>query len=376
FGLLFIFLSIFGSGASLISEGFIPTGLENAFRFFLGIWYFVASIILFIIGIYFVLKRKPIRLFTKRSVGFFLLFLGILLFTHIQTFEKLKIDPHDISILKSSFHHFSIYVKGEGVSSQLGGGMIGALSFTLTYFLFSFAGAKIVAVFSILIGILFMTNLSLVKIMEIYNVFLADQLKAIKDKKKNKKEKKKQQEAEEKDTKETPVAVGQDLDVQYSIEESMKPESSQPKTNDTNKQNVNQDQKTSETDEQVDEMPAINALTDSENDKYELPSPSLLTNPVQQSQAKEKSQIQKTVTVLEQTFKRFGVNARITTAHVSPAVTKYEVYREQGVKVSRILTWQDDLALAIAAHDIRIEAPIPGKAAVAIEVPNQTIATV
>src|SRR5699024_7660163 len=175
FGLLFIFLSIFGSGASLISEGFIPTGLENAFRFFLGIWYFVASIILFIIGIYFVLKRKPIRffmklsvgfiptglenafrfflgiwyfvasiilfiigiyfvlkrkpirLFTKRSVGFFLLFLGILLFTHIQTFEKLKIDPHDISILKSSFHHFSIYVKGEGVSSQLGGGMIGAL---------------------------------------------------------------------------------------------------------------------------------------------------------------------------------------------------------------------------------------------------------
>ena len=381
FGLLFIFLSIFGSGASLISEGFIPTGLENAFRFFLGIWYFVASIILFIIGIYFVLKRKPIRLFTKRSVGFFLLFLGILLFTHIQTFEKLKIDPHDISILKSSFHHFSIYVKGEGVSSQLGGGMIGALSFTLTYFLFSFAGAKIVAVFSILIGILFMTNLSLGKMMEKCKVFLADKWKAIKEdqkerRKKTQQEKKKQQEAEEKDTKETPVAVGQDLDVQYSIEESMKPESSQPKTNDTNTQNVNQDQKTSETDEQVDEMPAINALTDSENDKYELPSPSLLTNPVQQSQAKEKSQIQKTVKVLEQTFKSFGVNARITKAHVGPAVTKYEVYPEQGVKVSRILNLQDDLALALAAQDIRIEAPIPGKSAVGIEVPNQNIATV
>src|SRR5699024_274869 len=52
FGLLFIFLSIFGSGASLISEGFIPTGLENAFRFFLGIWYFVASIIFFIFFLY------------------------------------------------------------------------------------------------------------------------------------------------------------------------------------------------------------------------------------------------------------------------------------------------------------------------------------
>src|SRR5699024_1149040 len=136
-------------------------GLEYAFRSFLGIGYFVVTIILFIISIYFVLQRKPISLFRMFSVGFLLLFFFILLFIHIQAFEKLKIDLHDISILKSSFHLFSIYVKGEGVSSQLGGGMIGALSFTLTYFLFSFAGAKIVAVFSILIGILFMTNLSL-----------------------------------------------------------------------------------------------------------------------------------------------------------------------------------------------------------------------
>src|SRR5699024_2973703 len=152
--------------------------------------------------------------------------------------------------LKSSFHHFSIYVKGEGVSSESGGGRIGALSFTLTYFLFSFACVKIVAVFSILICILFITNLPLGKVMDNCKVFLSDKEKAIKDDKKergkkNQQEKKKQQEAEEKDTKETPVAVGQDLDVQYSIEESMKPESSQPKTNDTNKQNVNQDQKTS-----------------------------------------------------------------------------------------------------------------------------------
>src|SRR5699024_356156 len=78
----------------------------------------------------------------------------------------------------------------------------------------------------------------------------------------------------------------------------------------------------------------------------------------------------------EQTFKSFGVNARITKAHVGPAVTKYEVYPEQGVKVSRILNLQDDLALALAAQDIRIEAPIPGKSAVGIEVPNQNIATV
>src|SRR5699024_11699569 len=84
---------------------------------------------------------------------------------------------------------------------------------------------------------------SLGKMMEKCKVFLADKWKAIKEdqkerRKKTQQEKKKQQEAEEKDTKETPVAVGQDLDVQYSIEESMKPESSQPKTNDTNTQKV------------------------------------------------------------------------------------------------------------------------------------------
>src|SRR5690606_31109462 len=63
-------------------------------------------------------------------------------------------------------------------------------------------------------------------------------------------------------------------------------------------------------------------------------------------------------------------------AHRGPAVTRYEVHPEVGVKVSRIVNLADDLALALAARDIRIEAPIPGKSAVGIEVPNPEIATV
>src|SRR5699024_6452640 len=140
--------------------------MKNVFCFFLVLWYFVVFIIMIIFFIFFVLINISIVFFLLLYLTLLILFLYILLFTHIHTYEKIKIYPHYISILKSSFHHFSIYVKGEGVSSQLGGGMIGALSFTLTYFLFSFAGAKIVAVFSILIGILFMTNLSLGKMME------------------------------------------------------------------------------------------------------------------------------------------------------------------------------------------------------------------
>src|SRR5699024_10675946 len=111
-GLLFIFLSIFGSGASLISDGFVPTILENVFRFMLGIWYFVAAIALFIIGIVLVVKRKMPTLYTKRKIGFAILFLGVLLFTHIQTFEKLRVDPNDLSILKATWQHFYAFKIG------------------------------------------------------------------------------------------------------------------------------------------------------------------------------------------------------------------------------------------------------------------------
>src|SRR5699024_5933957 len=92
-------------------------------------------------------------------------------------------------------------------------------------------------------------------------------------------------------------------------------------------------------------------------------------------QRKHKSD-QDTVETEVEKFQGGGVNAKITKAHVGPAVTKYEVQPEAGVKVSRVLNLQDDIALALAAQDIRIEAPIPGKSAIGIEVPNNEIATV
>ena len=75
-------------------------------------------------------------------------------------------------------------------------------------------------------------------------------------------------------------------------------------------------------------------------------------------------------------FHSFGVKARVTQVHLGPAVTKYEVHPDVGVKVSKIVSLSDDLALALAAKDIRIEAPIPGKSAIGIEVPNSEVAMV
>ena len=79
---------------------------------------------------------------------------------------------------------------------------------------------------------------------------------------------------------------------------------------------------------------------------------------------------------LKEHFLSFGVKAKVTQVHLGPAVTKYEVLPDTGVKVSRIVSLADDIALALAASGIRIEAPIPGKSAVGIEVPNSSVAVV
>ncbi|MEG9463691.1 MAG: DNA translocase SpoIIIE, partial [Bacillus amyloliquefaciens] len=93
-------------------------------------------------------------------------------------------------------------------------------------------------------------------------------------------------------------------------------------------------------------------------------------------QQTDKKNIYENARKLERTFQSFGVKAKVTQVHLGPAVTKYEVYPDVGVKVSKIVNLSDDLALALAAKDIRIEAPIPGKSAIGIEVPNAEVAMV
>jgi len=86
--------------------------------------------------------------------------------------------------------------------------------------------------------------------------------------------------------------------------------------------------------------------------------------------------IQEKTRKLEQTLASFGVKAKISEVVRGPAVTRYEITPEAGVKVSRIVSLTDDIALALAARDIRMEAPIPGKSAIGIEVPNDEVSIV
>ncbi len=101
----------------------------------------------------------------------------------------------------------------------------------------------------------------------------------------------------------------------------------------------------------------------------------LKTNPLAKKQ-NDTTFLQESATKLEETLASFGVNAKVIDVSVGPSVTRYELQPSQGVKVSKIVNLSDDIALNLAASGIRIEAPIPGKSAVGIEVPNKDQAAV
>lgn len=105
--------------------------------------------------------------------------------------------------------------------------------------------------------------------------------------------------------------------------------------------------------------------------KYVFPPLKLLQKGASKGTADSAVQLKETAMHLQQTLATFGVKVTITDISQGPAVTRYEMQPEQGVKVSRIVGLSDDIKLNLAATDIRIEAPIPGKAAVGIEVPNK-----
>ena len=104
--------------------------------------------------------------------------------------------------------------------------------------------------------------------------------------------------------------------------------------------------------------------------EYVYPPIDLLKKGKASGKGNQENEIRQTAAKLQQTLNSFGVHVTVTNVSCGPSVTRYELLPEQGVKVSKIVALSDDIKLNLAAADIRIEAPIPGKAAVGIEVPN------
>ncbi|MGN0383035.1 MAG: DNA translocase FtsK 4TM domain-containing protein [Eubacterium sp.] len=122
---------------------------------------------------------------------------------------------------------------------------------------------------------------------------------------------------------------------------------------------------------EVDNTPVSVKMNTKSVKKYVYPSTRLLTKNIKGKTEVNRNELKETARLLEETLFNFGVKATVTNVNRGPSVTRYELQPEMGTKVSKITSLSDDIKLNMAVKDIRIEAPIPGKAAVGIEVPNE-----
>lgn len=387
-GLLLIALA----AISMAKLGAVGKSVVLFFRFFTGEWYMICLVFLVILGGYFIWKRDFPTIFTVRLVGIYLIIASLLLLSHVTLFENMA--NHHISspsVIANTWELFKMEMFGESSTSDLGGGMIGALLFALFYFLFDEAGTKILSGVLILIGIILFTGKTFGEatgnffgrlfafIKKQWTSFVDDMSNWKKDRKAKKAAKEKEREEKEKlkdEHKELEI-----IETEPIINEpETSPEPIISNFADRAYKELPMEEEENQgkeylIEEEHDHNPPM-TFTEVENEDYELPPIKLLKLPRQTDQSGEYELIHANAAKLERTFQSFGVKAKVTQVHLGPAVTKYEVHPDIGVKVSKIVSLSDDLALALAAKDIRIEAPIPGKSAIGIEVPNSEIATV
>ncbi|MFC4320123.1 FtsK/SpoIIIE family DNA translocase [Litchfieldia salsa] len=370
--------------------------LDSFFRFFIGEWAILGLLGFLIISLYLIWKREWPKLINRQLLGIYLITSSILLLSHVTLFKLLSNDGSFVqpSVIINTFDLFWEQQAGETSTDDIGGGMIGAILFAASYYLFDEAGTKMISVFLIVIGVILVTGKSLnetvMKITLPVLTFVRDQWFSFIDDVKNwkvnagKKIKEKKTKNDSKQPSKEKEVASNDTELEE-FEETISFQESEAVppiiSNFADRVYENETSKEVEKKEVLDEKdPAEKILpitfTEVENTAYELPPIDLLSPPKPNNQSSEHENIYANARKLEKTFQSFGVKAKVTKVHLGPAVTKYEVYPDVGVKVSKIVNLSDDLALALAAKDIRIEAPIPGKSAIGIEVPNMEVAMV
>ncbi|WP_230495654.1 DNA translocase FtsK [Pseudoneobacillus rhizosphaerae] len=361
------------------------------FRFFTGEWYILSLLGLIGISVFFMIKRDIPNLFHVKLMGIYLIVISILLLSHMTLFSLLSNGGNfeNPSVIANTWELYRMEINGETSTSDLGGGMVGALFFAISYYLFAETGTKIVAFILIIIGFILLTGrtfgdtvarifLSVSTFFsKQWNQFLldiSDSRDKLKQKRLDKAEKKKQEvDSVTDELQAVPVITSKPINnVSVNSEPLI---SSFTEKAYTSKEDVKTKNAINSPEKEEESVPPI-TFTEVENHSYELPPLHILKLPKQTDQSGEYELIHANAAKLERTFLSFGVKARVTQVHLGPAVTKYEVHPDVGVKVSKIVSLSDDLALALAAKDIRMEAPIPGKSAIGIEVPNSEVAMV
>ena len=313
--------------------------------------------------------------------GFISLFLGLELIFQAYFVSVLKLEG--AAVLSTTLGRVLTDLTAFKVSSFAGGGLLGSLLYAPISFLFSNIGSYFFGLLLILLGGLLMSPWS------IYDI--SEKAMAAFQNWREKQEEKRQLRFLEQEEKAAQAAM-QAIEVEQE-EAEVDPETGEilddEDLSDTavdfdeadyeevgeydphEPLDFGREEETDETDVDVEVD-----FTAKESLDYKLPTINLFAPDKPKNQSKEKRIVRDNIKILEETFASFGIKAAVERAEIGPSVTKYEVKPAVGVRVNRISNLADDLALALAAKDVRIEAPIPGKSLVGIEVPNSEVATV
>ena len=313
--------------------------------------------------------------------GFISLFLGLELIFQAYFVSVLKLEG--ASVLSTTLGRVLTDLTAFKVTSFAGGGLLGSLLYAPISFLFSNIGSYFFGLLLILLGGLLMSPWSIYDISEKAMAAFQNwrekqeekrQLRFLEQEEKAAQAAMQAIEVEQEEA-EVDLETGEILDDEdlsdtavdfdeADYEEVGEYDSHEPL-------DFGREEETDETDVDVEVD-----FTAKESLDYKLPTINLFAPDKPKNQSREKRIVRDNIKILEETFASFGIKAAVERAEIGPSVTKYEVKPAVGVRVNRISNLADDLALALAAKDVRIEAPIPGKSLVGIEVPNSEVATV
>lgn len=399
---------------SCVHFGLFSQQLINLIRFFVGDSHYLASIVLGLFGLVMVIYNQPPHFSLKRGSGLGVFYLGLLLWESSRVFNQMMIHQGFVNAFLTSIgEEFS----RAQITTKVGGGFIGSMFYQLVFPILGTVGSEVISLLMMLIGILMICNVKFATLLSGFqkgSQLVIDKNKdageALKSKYSDLVEKHEQNKQEKLNNREK---LTDPLDNHDDTFPSMSDFNSEPASSNKVKEEsspkfeppieVSQESTpiaTEVEDTSTDDLPASHSYAEedqkmkqelqdvdhgdletkqtaqSKNPNYKKPPINLLSPIKNVDQSQDKALIQKNTEILESTFKSFGVHVIVKKAVLGPTVTRYEVQPAVGVKVSKIVNLADDLALALAAKDIRIEAPIPGKPLIGIEVPNRTTSAV
>ena len=334
YGILLIVIAIIGT----CKFGIVGKYLTGFAAFLFGEIYIVLFAILFAIGLYIMMKREKPNFLTSKLIGLYIILAAVLVLIHF---------PYDsyngFEIVEKTFGNLCNYIK-DPKTNLFGGGMTGALLFTLLTVLLDKQGTLVISWFLIISGLTLFTGKS------IYDV-----IKWLQNKANN---------AKEKLSVKDKVAISK-VEDDYENDQNVLTITSLDELD-----KIKEPVKTEEV--KVETPPVVQTEDETYEEKiYFKPPITLLNKPAKNNNKENETAIEQNIPIIQTVLGDFGIIGKVVAAHVGPSVTQYELEIKHGTKVSKVTGVNRELALALAAKDIRIQAPIPGKSTIGIELPNK-----